>query len=369
MAERNQRRVYGSGSLWLRKSKKHPDGVFWIRFHDVAGKLRAENSSTDSETKALRLLAKRIGESQAGTLPSQQSGRTLMDDLAESYFKIYKAELQSRIGENLPDKTRAWREERAEQVLSEAKARWDNHLKPVFGDRKASLITTEDLHEYLTKRRKAKARNATVNREMALLLRMFRVGYNTRPRKVSEVPIFPKKLPEEARKGHVDATGFENVLKAISQPGLRAMLLVAYRLGFRKAELQNLLVIQIQDGWIKLFAGATKNGRERSVPMPADVKEAVEACIAGKKFDDYVFTWASGKPIRDYRTAWKNACTAAKVPKLSVHDLRRSAVRNMVRKGISPIVGMQITGHLTREVFDDYDVTATGDLLEAAKVL
>jgi integrase len=150
-------------------------------------------------------------------------------------------------------------------------------------------------------------------------------------------------------------------------PGLRAMVLTAYRLGFRMSELKNLLVLQVAGGWIVLFAGATKNSRARKVPMPTDVREAVEACCVEKQPEEHVFTWANGKPILDFRAAWAKTCKAAGAPGLRFHDLRRSATRNIIRKGVAATVAMRITGHLTRAVFDAYDVTADQDLLNTAE--
>lgn len=331
-----------------------------------------ECHDSGAKAKAEKKLLKQIGLAEAGTLPSPRARRTLVSDLVDFLFKLQRAKVISKIPENLPKPTWEWRVQQAERGLKEQRARWDKHLAPVFGDRKAMLITAEDLQQYQADRLEAKPkpRHATINRELQLLRRAFRVGFETRPRLVPEVPKFPSRLAESPRKGFVEDDTFNKIHGAIEEPGFRALALTAFRLGFRTSELKNLLCLQLADGWLRLFAGATKNGKPRSVKLPDDLRKAMEDCAKGKAPEDYMFTWSDGSRIKDFRGAWEKATKAAGVPDLMFHDLRRSAVRRMRRKlGIPTSTAMRITGHLTRDVFEDYDAENDADIAEAAKVL
>src|SRR5262249_11421056 len=122
----------------------------------------------------------------------------------------------------------------------------------------------------------AKARHATINRELTLLRRTFRIGFEARPKLVTDVPKFPPKLAESARVGFIEDDAFPKLLDAIKEPGLRALVMTAYRDGFRKSELENLLCLQLVDGRLPLFKGAIKNGRPRAV------KFGRRSCRSGK---------------------------------------------------------------------------------------
>jgi integrase len=125
--------------------------------------------------------------------------------------------------------------------------------------------------------------------------------------------------------------------------------------------------IDLLDRTIRLEPGTTKNKEGRVVKMTEEIYIWLSQCLRSKGPDDFVFTWRGGRQIMDFRGLWANVTAAAGVPGLLVHDLRRSAVRNMIRRGIPEVVAMRISGHKTRSVFDRYNIVSETDLADAAR--
>ena len=63
------------------------------------------------------------------------------------------------------------------------------------------------------------------------------------------------------------------------------------------------------------------------------------------------------------------ACRKAHVVGVLRHDMRRSAVRNLVNAGVPERVAMTITGHRTRSIFDRYHIISPADLQDASRKL
>jgi len=117
---------------------------------------------------------------------------------------------------------------------------------------------------------------------------------------------------------------------------------------------------KVVGGSLLVFASVFVVARVRA-PRGPDLTRSSPAC-----FPPYVFH-RGGKPVRDFRKAWAAACKNAGVPGRLFHDLRRSAVRAMVRAGVPRSVAMEISGHETESTFERYNITDDRDRREALR--
>ncbi len=346
-----QRGEYGKGSCYQRSD----NGRWEISFYDSEGRRRRQSFST--EAKAKKALNRALTLKEAGRLDEPQT-RVKVDSLAEAYLRYLK---------NSKPKSHLW-----------VKRTWEKHLEPFFGGRSAGRIGTYELDQYIEQRKSGltdeteiRSRNATVNRELAILKAAYNHGAYLDPPLVSRVPKFPKKLREsDPRSGWLDDAQYEALQDNAKYVWLRGFLAVAFNFGFRKGELLGLRVKQVnlKDRTIQLLPGTTKTDKGRTVRMTEDVYKQVSPCVKGKKPEDALFTWENGDPVKDFRATWDKMCKGAKVD-IDAHDFRRTAVRNLVRSGVSEKVAMRISGHVTRSVFDRYDIGSEDDLVDAAKKL
>jgi integrase len=161
-----------------------------------------------------------------------------------------------------------------------------------------------------------------------------------------------------------------------------------YLTGWRSGEIKGLRWewVDRAGGLIRLPGSHSKNGRPRKVPLEGELRDVMRRREQTRLIEsdgeprvaDLVFH-RDGQPIVDIRKAWVSACVKAglfhverddvgheiKVPDKLFHDLRRTAIRNMIRRGVPETVAMAISGHRTRAVFDRYNITSEDDLRRA----
>ena len=220
---------------------------------------------------------------------------------------------------------------------------------------------------YIDQRREGRAANATINRELAALKRMFRLGQYATPPKVNRVPRIPKLQEDNIRKGFLEDGQFEKIVAYCPELWFRSIIEVGRTYGWRFGELMRLRVGQIDllANVIRLEPGTTKNKDGREVTMTRTVRALLAECVAGKQAEESVFSRANGKAVLDFRETWKKACAAAGVPNLLFHDLRRTAARNLRRAGVAEGIIMKIGGWRTRSVFERYAIVSQSDISDA----
>ena len=251
-----------------------------------------------------------------------------------------------------------------------------SHLKPLrdhFGDWRALEINFRAIEAYVTTRREDEKSNATINRELELLRRALRRAHDRQLlHSIPKVRVLPE---NNTRQGFFERPDLEAVVAAL--PGyLQDFTRFAYLTGWRKGEIIPLKWTDVDPdaGAIRLRPEAAKTGRGRTVMLEGDLAELIDrrwqARLIEKDGDVRVSALVfhrDGEPVGDFRKAWAIACQAAGVPHKLFHDLRRTAARNMVRAGVPERVAMAVTGHLTRSMFDRYNIVSEDDLRMAAQ--
>lgn len=337
--------VFARGELGNKGKLK--TGSWWIRYYRN-GQAFSESAHTLVKAQADALLKKRIGEIASGDFVTPSDRRVTVEQVYQLLLDDYK----------MNDKA----------TLDWAEWRWKNRLNDAFGHLRASQVTTELLNKYVLDCQSKDLSNATINRDMAALKRSFNLAYHSTPRKVFSVPVFPHLRESAPRQGFVEEAQYRDLVKHAPELWLRSLLAVAYTFGFRKSELLKMKCNQVDlaGQTIRLWRGTTKSDEPRLIRMTHEVYVLLTACVLNKQPDDFVFSRNGGAPILDFRGRWDSLCEDAGLT-LLFHDLRRSAIRNMIRRGVSERVAMEISGHKTRSVFDRYNVVSETDLADAAR--
>jgi integrase len=371
---------------------KKRGGVWWIRYYRN-GRRYEESSGSPKKGVAVDLLKMKEGDSAHGLPVSPQVGRLWFDEAAEDLLNDYRINRK--------------------KSLDEVERRITKHLRPSFGSRRMAAITTADVRAFIVKRQSdttvtTKAReitlkdgtkrrisertreidgvsNAEINRELTILKRMFTLAVQSG--KLLHRPHIPLLKEDNTRTGFFEPEQFASVYTRLPAP-LKPIIEFAYITGWRiVSEILPLewRQVDLEAGEVRLDPGTTKNGEGRVFPFTDDLRELLEeqhrehlklrksGKVQPRVFFRMVAKGRRGtkepRSIRSLNKAWDAACVAAGCPGRIPHDLRRTAVRNMVRRGIPERVAMQLAGHKTRSVFERYNIVSNGDLRAAAAKL
>jgi integrase len=251
-----------------------------------------------------------------------------------------------------------------------------SHLRGTFALARAVEITTDQISRYVTKRQGEGAANATINRELAALKRMFRLG--ERAGKVGLRPYVPMLREDNTRTGFFEEREFRAIPKNLPEE-LRPVFEVAYITGWRvRSEIitRQKGHVDLTAGWLRLEPGEAKNQDGRMFPLTPRLREVLERQLNRTREVEMeagrVIPWLfhrEGKPIRSFYRAWRTACKKAGLAGGIPHDFRRTAVRNLERAGVPRSTAMKMVGHRTEAIYRRYAIADEAMLREGAEKL
>ncbi len=318
-------------------------GIFWIHYYENG---RRHRERVGKKSLAIKRYSIRKAEILEGRYFAPRQSH-LVEDLFELVRQDYRANKK-----NLEPVETSWK-----------------RLKGTFARVNAERITTDDLQAYIIKQLRTGYSPASLNRDFAYLNRSLNLARRSTPPKIQRLPVFPPRLREAPpRSGFIEEDQYQKLILYSWEPWMKCFIAIAYAYGFRKSEILGLRVSNVERDFIRLHAGTTKNREGRIAPLTAEVRKYLGPCMRRKRPSDFLITRQDGR-VRDFRGTWATLIEGAELPGLLIHDLRRSAVRQLIRHGVSERVAMAISGHKTRSVFDRYNLTSETDIMEAGKKL
>jgi integrase len=257
------------------------------------------------------------------------------------------------------------------------------HLNRFFRGWRATAIGPGAITKYVAHRQaqplasgRAPA-NRTINIELSILRRMFRLG--AQHGTVARVPFFELLKEAPPRQGFLEDHQYAALRRQLA-PDLVAAVAVAHTFGWRlRSEVFTLQRRQLDlaRGILRLDPGATKNDDGRVVYLTEGLTGLLREQLARvrdlERRSGAIVPWLfphleghlAGRRRKRCDKAWRTAARQAGAPGAIPHDCRRTAVRNVERAGVPRSVAMKLTGHRTESVYRRYAITCDADLQEA----
>jgi integrase len=239
------------------------------------------------------------------------------------------------------------------------------HVRAFFAMDRALAVTPERLRDYIASRQKEEAAPATANRELEGLQRAFALALDSGT--LAMAPKFPSLPERNARQGFFERGDFQAVLENIGDSDVGDFLTWFYWTGMRPGEIRSLTWACFdRETWtVRLHAKDAKTGFGRAIALEGPLQEIIRRRLSVRQFGCDLIFHQRGKSIGEFRKRWNRACALAGVSGRVPYDLRRTAIRNLIRAGVPERVAMSISGHRTRAVFDRYNIVSEKDLREA----
>ena len=350
-------RQRGTGSVLKLNIGKDKSGkvirsrYWYILFYHNGRKIK-ESSESESKMVAERLLQRRMGEMGMGLAPEQSVKQVRYEHIRDAWFAEHKN--QGRHTYTLKNGT---------QTVNGL-----GHLDKYFKGMSVTRIDSDLLRHFIETRRKGGAADPTIRRNLVMLRSMMNLGRKEGKLQLADVPHFPMPRDSSPRTGFVNPDVFAKLLAELP-PNLRPLITFIYHTGCRKGAALKIKWSMVNKDCteIVLPSSIMKSREPLTLPLVGGLSEVSQVLRKMFRNDGEVFD------ATNLRVAWNKACHKLGLgvyekllyKGLTIHDLRRSAARNLIRSGVSRGVAMRITGHKTEAVFERYNITETADVRDA----
>lgn len=362
--KRKSRRPDDAGSIFERHGKLYVR----VRYTDKAGKIRWRERQVASRTHAEQVITqiKLELEKELTTSPAQLEAESLTFAAASEIYKQKKLVEPVFAGDRKIDGMSDWQRQRA--IMDALTAR--------FGRRLLRSLTWEDLSDYKSARLQERTQRrtptgvllpdrlqrpvtiTTVNRELQRL-RAFLIW--CRRRGWIEVNPFDQGEPlisladEQERTRIATDDEIARILARCQTRGrarLKAAILTALDTSMRWSEISRAkwADVDFDQNIIRLRSTTTKTLRARIVPLTPRLREILlEMREASEQDNELIFGG-----LKWIGRTWLTVCREAGVAGLRFHDLRHTAITEMVRAGVPEPMAMRVSGHTQKKTFLRY---------------
>jgi integrase len=327
--------------------------VWWATYRDDAGRYRCESSGSTNRRVAQKLEDMRRAAVVEGRLRLPKSNPPTLEDYANGFLETIKdAKTNARYTSSV------------------------RNLVAFFGKAKLSQVTSERIQGFQQARLKSGVGPATINRDLAVLRRMLKlgalqrlIGYNP----MSEVEFLEER--KHRRQPHILTFEEQARLIAVAPPHMKMLTVLITETGLRvgkealplKWEEVDLLNDAIHVRQSKTAAGI------RIVPLSEFCKsELLEwRGILGSGFSDYVFPNFNDPTthLGSVKKAWRTALNAAEIPYFPIYNLRATFASRLSASGTPDLFVAQMMGHSGTSILHVYAKAIDESRREAIKKL
>ena len=256
-------------------------------------------------------------------------------------------------------------------------------LERDFGKSIASKLTAQEIKAYISRRQEIGEKASTINRTLQLLSQSYTLAQTQRGF-VGKPHITKLSEAENVRMECYDTATFNAIVRNLSEPVVRDLVVFCHEAGSRRGETLKLLWESKQGDLFKLPPSTTKSKKARSISMDTPELQAVlERRKAARSITvngvTHVSPWVFSRfnfkkncfePIRHFYKAWKGACRKAGLTGAGqgwFHSLRKCFATESLAAGNDPLIVMQQGGWSSTTMLKRYNVITDEALRKAAE--